>query len=77
MDESPLASELCEISKHLNLEEIVKCKLVNKSWYSIVNNLIKVKRLVVGPGYSSKWYFTNEFIKEEIEGCHLNLYLTQ
>ena len=33
--------------------------------------------MVVGPVYSSKWYFTNEFIKEEIECCHLNLFLTQ
>ena len=68
---------LCKIFKHLNLKELIKCKKVNKNWYSIVNDLIKVKRLVVGQGYSYKWYFTNELIKEEIECCHPNLFLTQ
>ena len=73
-----LSSELlCEIFKHLNLEEPIKCKLVDKNWYSIVNDLVKVKRLVVNQAYPSKWYLTNELIKEEIECCHLNLFLTQ
>ena len=67
----------CEIFNLLNLEQLIKCNLVNKYWHSIVNDLIKVKRLVVGRHYSRKWYFTKEFIKEEIECCHLNLFLTQ
>ena len=68
---------LCEILKHLNLKELIQCKLVNKNWYSIVNDLIRVKRLVVGQYYSNEWYFTNELIKEEIECCHPKLFLTQ
>ena len=68
---------LCEVFKNLNLEELIKCRLANKYWYSIINDLVKVKRLVVGRNYSSKWYFTNELIKEEIECCHFSLFLTQ
>ena len=78
MDKLP-AEIYCVIFKHLNLKDLVNCKMVCKDWNSIILSLVKVSRLVIDyeDNCKRKWYFTNKLINNDLELCNPNLFLIQ
>ena len=57
-----------KIFKELPVEQTLICKLVNKRFYSIINDLMKLKSLIIIDNYYSdmlsKWFYDNEFIRD-------------
>ena len=80
---------ICVIMKNLNLNDLIQCKLLSKRWYSIVNESIKMIKLIVRTDekikrknlneylidvHYSRWFYSNELVNSDLHICELNLF---
>ena len=81
MDDLPLLPTL-EIFDYLSIDEILNLKLVNKWFYQIINENVRIKELVISTHdyvpYNTRWFYTCDLISLQHlikYDYHSNVYL--